>query len=389
MFSSFGQTFYIALSTGQIRQAFGLTSGEYGSIYMVATLASAMIFPFVGQIVDRFSMVKVVTITTTMLGLACVMLAKAQFLWMLLLALFALRLFGQGMMTHIAITAMGRWYAENRGKAVSIASIGFNVGQAVFPLLFVTVAAYLGWRQGWLVAALIMVVLALPVIVLLMRVEREPQSEIHGLQEDPVQHWTRAEMLRDPLFWLTTLGALALPFISTAIFFHQDFLLASRGWSVDLFASTFIVMTVMSVSSGLVSGVVVDRTSAIVLLPVFLLPMGAGCLALAFIETPIALVLFMILLGISIGMTTLIHGSLWPEIYGTRYLGSIRSLVMAQMVLFSAIGPGVVGWMIDFNVPLSMQFLGMGLYCFAASVALAYCSIKYKLRKEEFQKTLL
>ncbi len=388
MFSSFGQTFYIALSTGHIRQTFGLTSGEYGSIYMFATLASAMVFPFVGQIIDRYSVGRVVVITTTMLGLACLMLAKAQSLWMLILSLFALRLFGQGMMTHIAITTMGRWYAENRGKAVSIASLGFNLGQAIFPLLFVIIAGYLGWRQGWLVASIVMVVFALPVIVLLLRVEREPHSKVQGLQFDAAQHWTRLEMLHDPLFWLTTMGVMAPPFISTAIFFHQDFLLSARGWSIDFFAGTFIWMTFVSISSGLISGIAVDRTSTIALLPFFLIPMGIACMVLALIDAPVAMILFMTFLGISFGMITLVFGSLWPEIYGTRHLGSIRSVITALMVLFSAIGPGVVGWMIDLNVSLKVQFLAMGFYCFTASIALTYCATKYKQRRARFRQSL-
>ena len=384
MFSSFGQTFYIALSTGHIREAFGLTSGEYGSIYMVATLASAIVFPFVGQIVDRLSVVRVVTITVVGLMLACLAMAKSQSIILLVLALFGLRLFGQGMMTHISITAMGRWYAENRGKSISIASMGFAAGQAFLPVTFVTLVAIVGWRDAWIVAAITMLVVALPSITALMWVERMPQSEAVGEHVGSMRQWTRAEMLRDPLFWITNIGVLAPPFIGTAIFFHQDFLLSTRGWPVELFALTFAWMTIVTVLSSLVSGWAVDRTSAVNLLPIFLAPMGLGCLVLAFVHAQYAIVLFMTFLGISSGMIAILHGALWPEVYGTKNLGSIRSLVTALMVLFSALGPGVIGWLIDFGVSLDSQFLGMAIYMFVASLTLLYCSREYDRRKLEY-----
>lgn len=381
MFSSFGQTFYIALSTGHIREDFGLTSGEYGSIYMAATMASAIVFPFVGQIVDKLSVVRVVVITITGLALACLALAKSQTIVVLVLALFGLRLFGQGMMTHIAITTMGRWYAENRGKSVSIATLGFSAGQAFLPITFVTIAAIVGWRDAWLVAAIVALVAALPAICALMWVERRPQSDVDGDQIDTVRQWTRSEMLRDRLFWIANIGILAPPFIGTSIFFHQDFLLTTRGWPVDLFAWTFVWMTVVTVVSSLVSGWAVDRTSAVSLLPYFLIPMGLGCLVLAFVHSQIAIILFMTFLGISSGMIAILYGALWPEVYGTTNLGSIRSLVTALMVLFSALGPGVIGWLIDFGISLDNQFFGMALYMLVASVTLIYCSREYNQRK--------
>ncbi len=386
MFSSFGQTFYIALSTGHIREAFNLTSGEYGSIYMIATLASALVFPFVGQIVDHYSVVKVVTITVIGLSIACLALAKSQSIFVLVLALFGLRLFGQGMMTHISITAMGRWYAENRGKSVSIASLGFTAGQAFLPVTFVSGVAILGWRDAWFFAAIVVLVVALPAISALMWVEREPQSEVVGENVSNVRQWTRSEMLRDPLFWITNIGVLAPPFIGTAIFFHQDYLLALRGWSVELFALTFLWLTIVSVLSSLVSGLFVDRTNAVGLLPIFLVPVGLGCLVLALVSAPVALILFMTMMGISTGIITLLYGSLWPEIYGTKHLGSIRSLVTALMVLFSALGPGVVGWLIDFGVPLENQFIGMAVYCFLASIALYFGAKKFNQRQLAFEQ---
>jgi len=383
-FSSFGQTFFIALSTGPIRQAYDLTSGEYGSLYMIATLASASVLPFVGRVVDHFPVLKVAVATILMLALACLLLAVSKSIFLLTLALFGLRLFGQGMMTHISLTAMAKWFVAGRGKAVSISQLGFNFGQAVLPISFVGLIAILGWQQIWFVAAALLIFVAVPSVIYATLIERNPQKmepeSVMQISSQP--QWTRREMLHDPIFWLASSGVLMPSFISTAIFFHQDFILTERGWSYEVFALGFVILTVISIISGLIAGVFIDRHSATRLLPVSLLPLALGCFALAFGSTNVAMIVYMTLLGISAGVGSAVLGSIWPEVYGTRHLGAIRSVVMALMVLFSALGPGAMGWMIDFGVSLNSQFLGLGIYCTFATIAMAVAAQKYLRRQD-------
>ena len=107
-FSSFGQTFFISLSAGNIREEYGLSHGGFGTLYMVATLGSALTLPYLGQIVDRYSVRKVAMFIVPMLALATVSMALSSHIVQLAVTIYLLRLFGQGMMTHTAFTAMGR-----------------------------------------------------------------------------------------------------------------------------------------------------------------------------------------------------------------------------------------------------------------------------------------
>ncbi len=50
--SRFGQTYFISASVAEWQAAFGLSHGEFGRLYMFATLASALYLPFVGRLVD-------------------------------------------------------------------------------------------------------------------------------------------------------------------------------------------------------------------------------------------------------------------------------------------------------------------------------------------------
>ncbi len=382
MFSGFGQTFFIAMSTGPIREAFDLTSGQYGGLYMIATITSAGTLPWLGQIVDRYSVAATIVFTAIMLAIACALLAFASNILLLLVALYGLRLFGQGMMTHISLTAMGKWFGANRGKAVSIASLGFQAAQALLPVGFVVLMGFVSWRQGWLISAAIMVFIALPTTYLLMKRERIPRGTVEPEAPDraPIRQWTRSEMLRDHLFWVTCLGVLAPPFIGTAIFFHQDFMLGSKDWSLEVFAASIVVLTVVSTITSLIVGVIIDRKNSLVVLPTFLLPMGIACVALGAGQSQSTILVYMVVQGVGNGIVGTVYGSIWPEVYGTKHLGAIRSLFMSLMVLFSALGPGVMGWMIDWGFSFTTQMYLFAGWSFVGAIALTYAAKAYASR---------
>jgi MFS family permease len=380
--SSFGQTFFISLSAGEIRSEFALSHGDFGIVYMIATLASALTLPHLGKIVDHVSVTTTVLLAMPALALGCLIMALGHHIVFLVLAIYLLRLFGQGMMNHIALTAMGKWFSAQRGRAVSVSAIGVNFGEATLPLVFVVAAGAMGWRNTWLLAALAIVVF-LPVIARLMRTERQPRNNDPVAMARKGADWTRAEVLGDPLFYLMLAGVMAPPFIGTTIFFHQVYLVELRGWSGEAFAASFAVMSVTTIVFSLIAGALVDLFSAVRLLPSFLLPLGAACLVLANVPAQWAAFAFMALLGVSYGFSSTLFGALWPEVYGTRHLGAIRSLIVSIMVFQTAAGPGVTGYLIDHGVAYPLQIGVMGLYCAVAAVAMVIVSGKLNRRRAQ------
>ena len=381
-YSSFGQTFFIAIWSGDIRSEFGMSHGEFGFLYMSATLLSAMTLPFIGRSLDLFPIPNIAVVVISALSITCFVMAGVKSTLVLFVVIYALRLFGQGMMTHTSVTAMGRWYAENRGKAVSIATLGFQFGEAFLPIIFVSLATIVGWRSSWVVAAAMLLFIALPGVYLLMRVERVPHSKIlvDDVSASRERQWTRAEVLRDSQFWLLCFGVFAPAFIGTSIFFHQVYLVELKGWTMELFTSSFVIMAATTAVISLLAGVVIDRFNARVLLPVFLIPLAAGCICLAYFTAPWAIFVYMVLLGISYGISTALYGALWPEIYGTVHLGSVRSIIVAMMVFASALGPGITGWLIDRGVPFTDQLVVLAIYCIAVSVLMLFAARNLSIR---------
>lgn len=362
-FSSFGQTFFIALSAGDIRAEYDLSHGQFGSIYMAATLLSALTLPQIGRLVDHVSVARLVALVLPVLALATISMAFANTLVWLFLTIYVLRLFGQGMMIHMAMTAMGRWYSAQRGRAVATANLGNQAGEAMLPFTFVMIVTAAGWRNTWLMAAALLVIVALPLLFLLLRVERTPRSTDGVALRTASRHWTRGEVLRDPVFWMSLLGVLAPGFIVTTIYFHQVYLVELRNWPLEVFVGSFFIMSGTTVVASFISGSLIDRFSATRILPVFLLPLASACFVLGLFDALWSVFVFMFLIGISNGFSSTLFGALWPEIYGTKHLGGIRSIMVAILVLATALGPGLTGFLIDAGVPYPYQILAMGAYC--------------------------
>ena len=360
--SSAGQTFFIALFAGQIRTEFGLSHGSFGMLYMVATLCSALMLILLGGLVDRYSVAGLTRCWISALALAAICMSLANSAATMLVALFLLRLFGQGLLTHTALVAMGRWFVAERGRAVSVTTTGHQIGEGVLPLLTVALLLVLDWRALWLLVAAVLMLVALPLCHLLLKVPRIPVATDLSSGEQGRQ-WTRAEVLRDLPFWVVCSGVLAPAFIGTSVFFHQVHLTELKGWSTQVIASAFVVMSITSVIVGLVTGRLIDRFSARLLLPFFLIPLGIGCVLLSLADSPQIMAVFMFLLGGSYGISSAVFGAIWAETYGTRHLGSVRSVVSAAMVFASALGPGLTGWLIDRGVGFEAQLLVMSAYC--------------------------
>jgi MFS family permease len=169
VFSSFGQTFFISLSGGHIRAAFNLSHGDFGLLYAIGTVSSAVLLIWLGRKIDDVDLRIFTAFVIIGLGAACLGMAHVTGPVTLVLAVFALRLCGQRLMSHIAFVSMGRYFDAHRGKAVSVASMGFPAGEAIFPIIIVGVIAAIGWQDMWLALGIIVLGLLFPILMFLLR----------------------------------------------------------------------------------------------------------------------------------------------------------------------------------------------------------------------------
>jgi MFS family permease len=366
--SSFGQTFFIAVFAGEIRAEYGLSHGEWGVLYSLATMASAAVMVFAGGVTDRFRVRWIGPVVYASLAFAALIMASAQSLWALWVAVFLLRLMGQGMMSHTAITAMARWFVASRGRAVSIAGLGVAAGEALLPFFFVALLGLIHWRTLWVAVAVALLLMA-PLLWRLLRQERTPQSfasESGALGMDR-RMWSRGEMLRHWLFWMMLLAILGPAAWNTAFFFHQVHVAEVKGWGHSTLVALFPLYTAVSIGTMLLSGSAVDRWGTGRIAGMYLLPAAAGYAVVALSDGVAAGALGLALIGMSVGVHQTMSGAFWAEYYGTRHVGTIRAATGAVMVLGTAIGPTVTGSLIDRGINFPEQGLGIAAYFVLAS----------------------
>lgn len=362
---NFGQSFFIGWYGDAIKKTLGLNAQQYGMTYSLATLASAFSLMWAGGWIDRWPLRRFVLMASGGLLVACVLLSFAANIWVLALAFYCVRLFGQGLLPHAGVTTMARHFEADRGKAISLATSAVSIGEVVLPIAAVFLIQSIGWQKSWWVIALATPLLLIPLSHYLLRKADWQDAHIAAGAAVPDKAASgRSLLLKDPRFWLAAPTLMAMPFTLTAIFIHQDFILAQKQWPLDWMATCFIVYGVVHWVSSMGFGVLVDRFGALKLLRVFLLPLIAALLLVANVDGAWVAPVFMALLGVGIGSTGPVVGALWAEVYGASVIGGVRSAAGAVMVFATSLSPVVVGWLIDHGYALGAVFNGFAAaYC--------------------------
>ena len=381
--SSVGQTFFIALFAEPLREKFSLSNGDWGGLYTIATFFSAASLLVIGRVAD---VVRVRTLAMMIYGgliVLAVAMANVNSVIMLGVIIYGLRLCGQGMMTHIAITAMARWFARRRGRAVAIAGLGVSLGEGFIPVVAVSVIGLIGWQDTWLAAAVVLGVILAPTVFFMLRHERKPgvDDADHSNAGMQSRHWSRGQVLQHWFFWALIPGMMIPSFTVTAVFFHQAYIVADKGWLLSDYVLTFPVFSGCVLLFSFISGLAIDRFGCLRILPVYLLPMSGGLIVLG-LAGPVSYAYFyMGLMGATSGIASTLLGTLRAEMYGTRNLGAIRSLAIAVMVLGTALGPGVMGALIDWGISVETQMFWMAAYTTAISFVFALISRKITIER--------
>lgn len=353
-YSSFGQTYFIGVFGPHIQAEFDLSHTLWGSIYLAGTLASALLMPFTGGLIDRFSLSSYSIAVAFGLLVACACMSLASGPVMLVVAIFLLRQSGQGLASHISITSMARYFDRERGRAIAVASLGYSVGEAVLPFLAVVLIAVMGWRWTYASAAILVGVTLIPATLWLLsnhhRFHRRYLSQLSSQRDSAVSNvvsWTRGQVLRDVRFYVMAPGILSSPMIVTAFFFHHLNVAEAKGWSGEWITGAYIFYALAGIITVLFAGPLIDRFRAERVIQVMLIPLMGACLMLATADRAFWVIPYMIMMGLHTGLIHTSASALWAELYGPQHLGAIKSLYLALMVFASAVGPVVMGMLMD------------------------------------------
>lgn len=373
-----GQTFFIGIYNAPIREAYGLSNGKFGAIYGIATLFSATMLVWIGRLVDHVDLRTYTLSVVAVMIIACLLVYGGTSVLTLGVALALLRLTGQGLMPHISSTSMGRYFYAARGRAISIAHMGINAGVIILPVTAAFLTGLFGWRGSWAAYAAGLAFIILPLILLLLKGHSERHRRWQ-VETDHAENRTggskqiksplKETVFRDKRFFIILPGLLSIPLFGTAVFFFQSELLTAKGWESNLFAFSFPFYSIAMLTAMLGGGWLIDKTdNSLKVLPFINIPFIIALLGFIHVNAQFWFPFLLALIGLSNGFATVIGGTLWPELYGTRILGSVRSFITALSVLGTSLAPAVVGFLYDSGVSVSTTHAAFAVYMFVGSI---------------------
>ena len=349
-FSSFGQSFFLGLFNSSIRNELSISHGQFGSIYASATLLSSFLLIWVGKKIDDINISKFALFVILLLSFSCFFFSKISSITFLFVAIFLMRFAGQGMMSHTATTTISRYFTKSRGKALSTGWFGLSTAEFILPVLIVYLLAIYNWKSIWITISLI-VIIFLPIssyfLVRNLNFDsRETQEDKNSLN-DKIKDWKRIEVIKDFRFYIICANMLAMPWIATGTFVYQSFILESKNWGPFIIAQSFMAYSILSVITLFLSGFLIDKFTSRKLLMFMNIPLLLSVIIIIYFNHPLTAFIFLGLIGISNGFANVLGSSTWAEIYGVKYIGSIKALTTALMVFATAFGTALFGVLID------------------------------------------
>lgn len=354
-FASFGQTFFISIFNEEIRSFYKLTDGQFGLIYALGTLSSSLILVSFAKLIDYIDLRIYSFCISIGLSISCIgMYANYESIYFLFLVIFGLRFFGQGAMSHAGETTMARYFGLNRGKAISVATFGGQLGVTLLPIIAVFAINLFGWRYVWLIASLCILVLFMPLLFFALHKQTKRHDVFSELNInnsiDGSKKWKTREVIFDKKFYIYLPLSIAAPFISTGLMFHQVFIIGQKGWSLEMLASGFIFLGIFSLIGLILGGPIIDKYDTKKITLFTLLPLFLGIITLIFFNSYLSMFVYLSMLGLNMGISSPFLGSLWTELYGLESLGTIKALLHASGIFASALSPMIFGYIIDLGL---------------------------------------
>ncbi len=349
-FSSFGQSFFLGLFNSSIRETLSITHGQFGSIYASATLLSSFLLIWVGKKIDDINIFQFAFYVTLLLAFSCFFFSKISSIIFLFIAVFLMRFSGQGLMSHTATTTITRYFTKSRGKALSVGWFGLSTAEFILPVLIVYLLSITAWQNIWIsISILVLIFLPLTSFFLIKKLDFDTREQVDptDFEIKEIKQWKRIEVIKDYRFYIVCLNMLAMPWIATGVFVYQSFITEAKEWGSFVIAQSFMVYSILSVLTLLGSGFLIDKFTSRKLLIFMNIPLLISTLVLFYFNNPITSFIFLGLIGISNGLANVLGSSTWAEIYGVKFIGSIKALTTALMVFSTAFGTALFGFLID------------------------------------------
>jgi MFS family permease len=383
-----------------ITEELGVSRGGFSLIRTFEIGIAAMVVPLLGPWIDRHGGRGILVVGVLMEGTGLLLSSLVQNFWQFVLVRCSLVIAGEALLGSLVINVtIAQWFLRKRGRAMGIANLGTGIAKLGIPLVAASLFILIGWRGTWAVFGIVAPLLVVaPALIFVrrrpedmgLRPDGEAQheaSEIAGYRSSNAPRtslsrealWTRAEVLRLPIFWLlvVTFGIASVGIAGLNL--HIFSYVTDIGYSPLIAASFMSTIALTQLGSTLVWGVLADRFDVRKVSCIQFLIQGVG-LVVAISSLDIRLVyLGFFLYGTGLAGSFVLREVIWANFFGRASLGKVRGLSLFFSHLFAASGAPFFGFLHDRmgSYNLSFAIFACTLFTSALLILLAKPPLKH------------
>lgn len=335
-----GQTAGLAIFTDPLLDEVGVGRTVLSLSYLVGTLVGAAVQPFLGRLMDRWDVRRVIIVIAVVFAATLVGLSFVQDIIGLTAGYIGVRMFGQGALGLASSTAVAQIVQHRRGLALGISGAIGSAGISLAPVLLERLVAMVGIAWAWRIEALAVILIVVPLALLLPRpLTMEPERTRTDTGTIIVGGFTSVEARRTGMFWVLTAALSSSAMLGTALAFHQIALLGEQGLTPLAAAANFVPQTITALLATLVVGALIDRYNPRIFIVASMLAMAASLLLVGLVQPGLQALLYGLVLGLAGGALRGMEAAAFVRYFGIAHIGSIRGLAIAVSLAASALGP--------------------------------------------------
>lgn len=364
----------------------GWTRAEFTSANAAAALLGAVLSAtVVGPLVDRHGARPLMLTGAIVFGATLLATSRVTELWQFIGLQIVAGVLAVPLIAGVVVNVpLSKWFVARRGWAISLASSGFSFGTMIMPLAVTTIVTSVGWRDAYVLLALLFWALMVPAALVMRRQpedygllpdgqrELEATSEaereqLERVRRDDDQSYTRGDAMRTSAFWMLTITFGVIIAANIAMVFHAIPYLTGSGFTSAQAGLAFGLTGISGLAAKFVWGAALQSAHRFgprqfSSLAFAVMAIGTLLLVVATEATSMPLVLVAFFLwGFGFGSVTPLSEFMWAAYFGRRYLGAVRSAGMPFTVAAISLGPLLVALWFDAAGSYDGAFLAMAL----------------------------
>ncbi len=351
---------------------FGWSRTELSFAFTATALVAGVAGLFVGWLLDRVEAALVLSVSAVLSGLAFIAASQANS-YESFIACYLILGVGVGGCTMMSCSVVvANWFGERRGLAMGITMMGTSFGGMVLvPAVDYAIRSG-GWRFGYQVMAAPIFLILLPLLIFVVRGKPPAVTDEGAAQAAaPVEGLELGEALRTRSFWLISLVYFIYAFVAGSMVVHVIVHLIGIGYKPSSAALTLSAIFLCASAGKIGFGILADKVGGRTALLIDFLIETVGIFLLLGAQSPVILLAFAVLFGLSFEAQLALGPLVTAESLGLKRYGSISGAEFLFVTTGAAIGPLVSGRIFDLTHSYQeafVLFIGMLVVAGVASM---------------------